>query len=163
MFCHVCGGRIQPGQQHCGVCGTAVGGFQAPQGVTPARSRVASHVRNLGIVWIVFSALRVLPVIGMHWLRPFGFGEGAPYWGGFPGHLLGILHVLAAVSALLGLLGILVGWGLLTRQPWARVVAIVFGCIALVHIPFGTALGVYTLWVLLPAESEREYRQTARV
>jgi hypothetical protein len=40
--------------------------------------------------------------------------------------------------------------------------AIVLGCIALVHIPFGTALGIYTLWVLLPAESEEEYRRTAR-
>jgi hypothetical protein len=42
------------------------------------------------------------------------------------------------------------------------VVAIVFGCIALIHFPFGTALGIYTLWVLLPAESEQEYRRSAR-
>jgi len=35
---------------------------------------------------------------------------------------------------------------------------IVFGAFSLVDIPFGTALGIYTLWVLLPAESELEYR-----
>jgi hypothetical protein len=29
--------------------------------------------------------------------------------------------------------------------------------VALFSVPIGTALGVYTLWVLLPAESEREY------
>jgi hypothetical protein len=29
-------------------------------------------------------------------------------------------------------------------------------------MPFGTALGVYTLWVLLPAKSEEEYRQMER-
>jgi glucose uptake protein GlcU len=61
-----------------------------------------------------------------------------------------------------GLLGILAGWGLMDRQPWARTLAIVLGCIALMKISIGTALGIYTLWVLLPAESEQEYRRTAR-
>jgi uncharacterized membrane protein (DUF2068 family) len=61
-----------------------------------------------------------------------------------------------------GVLGIIAGWGLLDRQPWARTLAIVLGVINLIHIPFGTALGIYTLWVLLPAESEQEYRSFAR-
>ena len=30
------------------------------------------------------------------------------------------------------------------------------------NIPFGTALGIYTLWVLLPAEAEQEYNQESR-
>jgi len=46
---------------------------------------------------------------------------------------------------------------------WARMLAIVFGCFSLLDIPLGTALGIYTLWVLLPARSEEEYRQMARV
>jgi hypothetical protein len=33
----------------------------------------------------------------------------------------------------------------------------VLAFISLFHIPFGTALGVYTMWVLLPGESQREY------
>jgi hypothetical protein len=40
--------------------------------------------------------------------------------------------------------------------------AIVMGCLNLIHIPFGTALGIYTLWVLLPAQSEREYRNVSQ-
>jgi hypothetical protein len=28
-----------------------------------------------------------------------------------------------------------------------------------IHIPFGTALGIYTLWVLLPAHAEEEYEK----
>jgi hypothetical protein len=36
--------------------------------------------------------------------------------------------------------------------------ALVLGFVNLIHIPFGTALGIYTLWVLLPAQSEREFR-----
>jgi hypothetical protein len=33
--------------------------------------------------------------------------------------------------------------------------------LALFNIPFGTAFGVYTMWVLLPSESEREYEALA--
>jgi len=162
MFCHACGAQIQPGYQHCVACGAALGGLQAPP-IVPTQSRLSAHLRTLGILWIVLSAFRVLPVLGMHWFRHLGMGDGwPPFWGGFPGHFLGILGAVSAVWALTGLIGILAGWGLLDRQPWARMLAIVLGCIALLHIPFGTALGIYTLWVLLPPESEQEYRRTAR-
>ncbi|MGA9389290.1 MAG: hypothetical protein WBV69_02485 [Candidatus Sulfotelmatobacter sp.] len=53
--------------------------------------------------------------------------------------------------------GFLAGWGLLHHEPWARVVALVPGFIALFHVPLGTAAGVYTLWVLLPTQSQEEY------
>jgi hypothetical protein len=61
-----------------------------------------------------------------------------------------------------GVLGIIAGWGLLERQSWARVLALVLGFLSLIHMPFGTAIGVYTLWVLLPGPSEIEYRQMVR-
>lgn len=60
-----------------------------------------------------------------------------------------------------GVLGIVAGWGLLDRQPWSRGLALVLGFVNLIHIPFGTAVGIYTLWVLLPAQSEREFRARA--
>ena len=49
------------------------------------------------------------------------------------------------------------------RQPWARVLGIVVGFLALIRIPFGTALGIYTIWVLLPESSAREYDAMAGV
>jgi hypothetical protein len=72
-----------------------------------------------------------------------------------------IAHVLTASGLFLSFLtlaGFAVGIGLLTLAPWGRMLAIVGGVLALIHIPFGTALGAYTLWVLLPAESETQYR-----
>jgi hypothetical protein len=54
-------------------------------------------------------------------------------------------------------LGFLAGWGLMQREHWARVLALVLAFIALFNIPFGTAIGVYTMWVLLPSDSDREY------
>jgi hypothetical protein len=41
--------------------------------------------------------------------------------------------------------------------------AIVLGCISLIHFPLGTALGIYTLWVLIPEHAEAEYQRLARV
>jgi hypothetical protein len=55
-------------------------------------------------------------------------------------------------------LGFVAGWGLLQHEGWARILALVLAFVSLfTNIPFGTALGVYTMWVLLPTESEREY------
>jgi hypothetical protein len=45
----------------------------------------------------------------------------------------------------------------LHREPWARIVVLVLGFISLFNVPFGTAVGIYTLWALLPAQSEAEY------
>src|SRR5437870_5143834 len=73
-----------------------------------------------------------------------------------------VMFVLGATFLVVGAGGICVGWGLLQRQPWARTVAIVLGILALFHPPFGTALGIYTLWVLLAAESRGEYDHLAR-
>ncbi|HEY7616961.1 MAG TPA: hypothetical protein VH744_09170, partial [Terriglobales bacterium] len=58
--------------------------------------------------------------------------------------------------------GFAAGWGLLQRLPWARVLSLIVAFLALFSIPLGTALGVYTLWVLLPAQSDQEYQEQAR-
>ena len=57
--------------------------------------------------------------------------------------------------AALAVPGLLAGWGLLTRKPWARVLAMVVGILGLVNVPIGTAIGLYTLWALTqPAATE---------
>jgi hypothetical protein len=50
---------------------------------------------------------------------------------------------------LLALPGILAGYGLLKRKSWGRVLALVIGILGLVNFPLGTAIGVYTLIVLM--------------
>jgi hypothetical protein len=59
--------------------------------------------------------------------------------------------------------GVIAGWGLMARYPWARMLAIILGCISLIHFPLGTALGIYTLWVLVPEDAGAEYQSLARV
>jgi hypothetical protein len=124
----------------------------------PVHSRIGGHVRLLGIFWLALSAFRLLP--GLFLLAFFRHMDFLPPTVPFFVH--GIMRMVGMMMLAGGVLGIVAGWGLLERQPWARMLAIILGCFSLVDMPFGTALGVYTLWVLLPAQSEEEYRQIAR-
>ena len=154
MFCDRCGTALQQFQRFCPSCGKGVGAVP----LMPAESRIAGHVRLLGIFWLAISAFRLLP--GMFLVSIFH--SGFPFFAGVPGFVHGILRSVGGLLLVGAVLGIVAGWGLLERQPWARMLAIVLGCFSLLDMPFGTALGIYTLWVLLPAASEEEYRRIAR-
>jgi len=70
--------------------------------------------------------------------------------------ILGIVGTVIAVFVLLlSLPGLIAGFGLLRLRPWARILTIVLSALNLLNVPFGTALGIYGLWVLLQAETER--------
>jgi hypothetical protein len=62
---------------------------------------------------------------------------------------------------LLSLPGLIAGIGLVKFRPWARILGIVISALDLLSVPFGTALGVYGLWVLLSTETEALFRQSA--
>lgn len=49
---------------------------------------------------------------------------------------------------------IISGLGLLRFQEWARNLGMVVSIVALLHVPFGTIAGIYTLWVLTSYEVE---------
>jgi hypothetical protein len=61
---------------------------------------------------------------------------------------------LAMFLSVFAIPGLVTGYGLVQRKPWARIVGIVLSAISLINIPFGTALGIYGLWVLLNKETE---------
>jgi hypothetical protein len=126
----------------------------------PVRSRIAGHIRLLGILWIAISAYRLLP--GLFLFSVFRHGGAWFLPPEVPFFVHGIMRAVGSLFLAGGVLGIVTGWGLLERQSWARMLAIVLGCFSLVEMPLGTALGIYTLWVLLPAQSEQEYRQISR-
>ncbi len=150
MFCDRCGANLQPGMSFCPGCGKSLGA--AP--LSPARGRIAGHVRLLGILWLALSVFRLLPGIVL-WTV---FRHGIPFLPeGIPGFVGDIIPAIGMILFTAGVVGIFAGWGLLDRQPWARMLAIILGVLNLIDMPFGTALGAYTLWVLLPAEAEKEY------
>lgn len=60
---------------------------------------------------------------------------------------------VATFLSLLALPGLAAGWGLLKRRRWSRILALIVGAMNLLNVPFGTALGVYTIWVLMQDEA----------
>ncbi len=158
MFCDRCGTRLNEGQTFCPSCGKAIG---AGPPLAPSRGRIAGHVRLLGIFWLADGGLHLIP--GLFLLTFFHQGMLGHYVPGIPGFVFGIVHLMGLALVAGSVLALVAGWGLLDRQPWARMLVIVLGILNLLNVPFGTALGIYTLWVLLPAESEEEYRRLGRV
>jgi len=157
MFCDGCGTALQPGQSFCSGCGKQI---MAGMQTHVREDRVRQHIRLLGILWLAMSAMNavggVAVIIVAHTLfGPRGI-SGPPL---FLQPLLTFVGILILAKAAIGFFS---GWGLLRRQPWARMLTIVLAILSLFNIPFGTALGVYSLWVLLPAESERQYEVLAR-
>lgn len=120
----------------------------------PVRSRLQSHLRTLGILWIVASVLRMIPSLGMLFFGRMGFLFMPWHARAFVLPIIGGIGAFMTVACVAGLAA---GWGLLDRRPWARTLALALGCLALIDFPFGTALGIYTLWVLFSAGADVEY------
>ncbi|MEO8596345.1 MAG: zinc ribbon domain-containing protein [Candidatus Solibacter sp.] len=154
MFCDRCGANLQVPVSFCPHCGRQ---FSAVPPPAPAVNRVARHVRNVAIAWLVYSALRVLPGFLLRSMSNWDF----PFGGDMPYFVRGVVQTVGGFFVFTGVLGLIAGWGLYERRHWARILAIVLAFLNLLHPPLGTALGFYTLWVLLPAESEAEWRRTA--
>ena len=68
---------------------------------------------------------------------------------------------LVVFLVLLSLPSIIIGIGLLRRRPWARIAGIVVSILSLMMIPFGTAVGVYGVWVLFSKDTERLFSDPA--
>lgn len=57
--------------------------------------------------------------------------------------------------------GIIGGIGLLKHKNWARILILILSALDLICIPIGTALAVYTVWVLLQEETVRLFTPQA--
>lgn len=117
---------------------------------------MATHVRVLGWLHIIFGALGLDSAFLV-------FG-GSILGGLFSGSIMGMLGAglggtfAAMFIALLSIPGLVAGYGLLKFRPWARMLTIVLAVFELIRFPFGTILGVYSLWVLLSGEGAAQFQ-----
>jgi len=122
---------------------------------------MAIHVKILGWLHLLFGALGVLAA--------FAVMAGTVLGGFFSGSLMGMigLSMIGTFAAVIiiayAIPGLLAGYGLLKFAPWARVLTIVLALFELIRFPFGTCLGVYSLWVLLSADGAALFRERAGV
>jgi hypothetical protein len=116
------------------------------------------HVPIVGWLQIVSNAILVLlGLCGFVFFVGIGF---IPFVDQGDGIALGILSFIGVIGllffAVLGLPGMLAGYGLLKRARWGQILGIIVGVLGLVNFPVGTAIGAYTLFVLFQ-DSANEY------
>lgn len=110
------------------------------------------HVTFVGALQIGYNALGVLAA-----MATFMFIVGGGLIGGL---ISGEEDVVIPITFFVGtgiaiwlltlsVPGIVGGVGLLKRQSWARYLVLVLSIINLFSIPIGTAVGAYSIWVLV--------------
>jgi hypothetical protein len=113
-----------------------------------------SHKRIAGTLFIVSAAFQI---IGMLFLSLFvtmllrwvlSEAELEEQW--VAAWLIPLLQAVAwGVILLFAIPSIIAGVGLLNNRKWALTLALILGCFKLFSVPFGTALGIYTIWIYL--------------
>jgi hypothetical protein len=115
-----------------------------------------SHVKIVAVLHIVGGVICLIAAIAIFVV--FGVAGGIVISQGEreAATVIGVVATLiGGFLAILALPGIIGGWGLLAGKQWARVLVIVLSVLHLLNFPFGTALGIYTLWALLWSEQRR--------
>jgi hypothetical protein len=157
MFCDSCGAGMAVDQRFCGSCGKRIVGMEpvpaSPFRFPSAEGRFERHIRMVGFLTLAASLVSLLWGFGLlhlnlghltMWHRPI--------------RILWIPYTSGLWSFACAVMGIVAGAGLLQRRFWARPLAMLVNTLQIFNLPFGTALAIYTLWVMLPWRWVRGYR-----
>ena len=109
------------------------------------------HIRALGIAHVVYSILLLVPAgIVFFALTSIGYFSDDPQAMAI---LTTIGTIVSVVLTMLAIPGIIAGMAVLYKKSWGIPMAMIVGIFNLLSIPFGTALGIYSLWVF--SENQR--------
>lgn len=153
MFCQSCGAQVQPGQAYCGACSKPLTGYAPAQ-----KGRLERHVHLIGIFWIAYSSFSLLGGVALMIVANTIFGRSSRFDTGAPEFLHPLLSAVAVFLLIRAILGIVAGAGLLQHYGWARILALILAFLDIMQVPFGTALGIYTIWALVAKGADEEYR-----
>jgi hypothetical protein len=111
-----------------------------------------NHKRILGILYIVsgvlqaFGMLLVSIFISAFLPLVLDQAEADTHW--IVEWIVPFITIICtAVIVLLSIPSIIGGISLLNGKSWALTLLLIIGCFKLFSFPFGTALGIYTIWV----------------
>lgn len=112
-----------------------------------------SHIKVVGLVNLLYSALGLLAAAGVLFSGVFGslatFNPIAMVVGTIASTVVAI--VIGVISGL----GLVAGFALLNHQQWARYLIIAVSALRLFRWPWGTLFGGYSLWVLTHDETKQ--------
>jgi hypothetical protein len=128
--------------------------------ILKSSSSTFTPVDLLGVLFVLWGILTML--IGASTLA-LGIAAAAlvrsASSGGLGAGLTAAAFTTLAVLALLwGGVHLLVGTVLRRRRQWSRHAALMLGTVDLLLLPYGTALGVYSLWSLLREDAKRVFQ-----
>lgn len=109
------------------------------------------HITVVAVLWLALGGLGFLVAL-IAFVAIVGGGalsgdmEAIAITGTVGTAIAGLLVVLSVPAVIAGI-------GLLKKAEWARVLTLVLSFLALMGVPFGTALGIYSIWVLLNAQA----------
>jgi hypothetical protein len=111
-----------------------------------------NHKKILGILYVVSGALTMLVIFGLSMLATTIMAlvaqEAEPEDAAIIELVARLLQFLPLIIIVFfSIPSIIAGIGLLYKQSWAMIMALVLGCFKLFSFPLGTALGVYTIWI----------------
>jgi len=155
---------MEPGQAFCPKCGRPLAPAVPPvPGLQFQVESYAGKVKALSIFWFVYAGLSlVLGLAGLTFAKAFLSGGMGPWMHGpMPPMWLGpaFVHLIWVMLVLRAGLALAAGWGLMEHTQWGRLVAIVAAILCLIKFPFGTALGIWTLVMLLGYRNSTLYDQ----
>ena len=109
------------------------------------------HLNILGSLFLTCSLFLVIAGFAVNYFVPMA-GElsgdsNAMRITSIIGNSIGVFLFLFALP------GFICSYGLLTKKSWSRIFGIILSCLSLFSIPFGTAIGIYGLWVLFKEET----------
>lgn len=120
-----------------------------------------NHVKAVGIINIAFSVLGILIAVlifaGLNIIAKIpDVDEEA----------MRILQLIGVIVPwffiVFSLPGIVGGIGLLKFQGWARILVLILSFLALLNFPIGTAVGIYSIWVLFDKRTAKIFAESKK-
>jgi hypothetical protein len=109
-----------------------------------------THIKVVAALHILLGALGLIGSLVIFAIFGLAGGIAVSQGGGEAATIIGFVALcIGGLIALLSVPEIIGGWALLAQKSWGRVLVLVLGFLDLLHFPLGTAVGIYTLWVLL--------------
>lgn len=140
-------GPTHPGSAGSGVTAGAEGGDP---------TWLDGHVTILGYLHIAYSVISLLMALfGSLFMVMGGILSGDQQAMAITGT---VAVVVFCFLAILSVPGLVTGAFLLQRRPWARILVLILAFFYLFNFPLGTALGVYSFYILLRPEATLVFR-----
>jgi hypothetical protein len=128
-------------------------------GATESVNPMEKHITLVAVLNIVFGAIGIIVGI-VFFIAIVGGGmisgdEFAMSVTGIVAFVVVFFFCLTSVPELIG------GIGLLKRRRWARILIMIIAVLDLLSIPIGTAISIYTFWVLLNEKTLQLFPRTS--